>query len=274
MEESDKPPEEKPTPNQQAVEDLSWDIPFARTIGNFFIREGKAVKNGWLAVAIIAGITFWLTHSLTEVNIDTEISGVTNYFNGEISNLRGQLTDAKQDRDKYQVMLAPFEAMAIAKYTNAPLDQRLDLLANQMGTIQTNTDSLSKEVAIVASRFPSPHPLLSEDEIQSITNDLTKCAKKFVPIRIVIADSDKSAFDLGNQLADLFIQSGFTNVFQGPGPINAIPQYGIKITLPGNPELLEPYLIGGANNLAKQLKISDVMIIVSVPYVLIVIGKY
>jgi hypothetical protein len=42
----------EPTPNQQAIEDLSWDIPFVRTIGNFFIRDGKAVKNGWLAVAI------------------------------------------------------------------------------------------------------------------------------------------------------------------------------------------------------------------------------
>ena len=47
MAEPEKPTEKKPTPNQRAIEDLSWDIPSARTIGNFFIREGRAVKNGY-----------------------------------------------------------------------------------------------------------------------------------------------------------------------------------------------------------------------------------
>lgn len=52
-----KPPEQKLTPNQQAIEDLSWDILFFRTIWNFFVREGKIVKNGWLAIAVIVGIS-------------------------------------------------------------------------------------------------------------------------------------------------------------------------------------------------------------------------
>ena len=130
-----KPPEQKPTPNEEAVDDLLWDIPFARPIWKFFVREGKAVKHGWVAVAVIVGITVWFTYSRTESEIDAKISELTNDFNSQISDLKGQLTEAKQDRDKYQLMLAPFEAMAIAKYTNAPLDQRLDLLTAAMTTI-------------------------------------------------------------------------------------------------------------------------------------------
>jgi hypothetical protein len=143
MSESDnRPPEQKPTPTQEAVDDLLWDIPFARPIWKFFVREGKAVKHGWVAVAVIVVITVYFTHRWTEGDVDAKISAATNYFGGvlakkesEISELKGELADAKQDRDKYQLMIAPFEAMAIAKYTNAPLDQRLDLLTAAMTAI-------------------------------------------------------------------------------------------------------------------------------------------
>jgi hypothetical protein len=131
---SENLPEQKPTPNQQAIEDLSWDIPFFRTFWNFFIQEGKAVKHGWVAVAIIAGISIWITHSCTKSGTDDKIS-----------NLKGQLTDAKQERDKYQMMLAPFEAYAIAKYTNAPLDQRLELYGQTLSAI-TNALASDKPV--------------------------------------------------------------------------------------------------------------------------------
>jgi hypothetical protein len=125
----DKPPEQKPTLNQEAVDDLLWDIPFARPIWKLFVREGKAVKTGWVAFVVIVGITFYFTHSWTEGDVDKKISDATNYFGGVVSDLKGQLSDAKQDRDKYQMMLAPFEAFAMAKYTNAPIDQRFDLFA-------------------------------------------------------------------------------------------------------------------------------------------------
>jgi hypothetical protein len=82
------------------------------------------VKNGWVAVALMVGIAIWITHSVTK-------SGI----NDKMSDLKGQLTDAKQDRDKYQTMLAPFQAAALKIYTNEPLNRRLDLLANEMGEI-------------------------------------------------------------------------------------------------------------------------------------------
>jgi hypothetical protein len=133
-ESDDKPPEQKLTPNQQAIEDLSWDIIFFRTIWNFFVREGEVVKNDWLAIFVIVGIAVWITHSVTKSGIDDTVS-----------NLKGQLTEAKADRDKNQLMLAPFEAMAIAKNTNAPLNQRLDLLVNAM-TAVTNAIASDKPV--------------------------------------------------------------------------------------------------------------------------------
>ena len=145
MAESDKPPdstkEPNLTPNQQAIEDLSWDIPFARPVWNFFVREGKAVKNGWVAVLIIAAIVFWFTHSWTQDGVDAKISGLENSFKSQISEIKGQLDDAKQDRDKYQLLLAPFQAMAIAKYTNAPLEQRLELYSQTLSAVTNELES-------------------------------------------------------------------------------------------------------------------------------------
>jgi hypothetical protein len=142
MAESDiKPPEQKPTPNQEAVDDLLWDIPFARPIWKFFVREGKAVRHGWVAVAVIVVIAVYFTRLWTKGDVDKNISDATNYFGGVALDLRGQLSDAKQDRDKYQLMLAPFQAAALKIYTNEPLNQRLDFLAKEM-------DGISKQAII------------------------------------------------------------------------------------------------------------------------------
>jgi hypothetical protein len=146
---SPKPEEPKPTHNQQAWDDFLWEIPFARPIWNYFVREGKAVKNGWVSVAIIVGVAVFLTRSCALSGVDERFSDVTNSFSSDISNLKGQLADAMRDRDKYQTMLAPFEAMAIAKYTNAPMEQRLELLIAGLNNI-TNVlnDMQSKEVIL------------------------------------------------------------------------------------------------------------------------------
>ncbi len=170
MAEPEKPAEEKLSPNQQVIEDLSWDIPFGRTIGNFFIREGKAVKNGWLAVAVIVGIAVIITHSRTEGDIDAKLSGLTNYFNGEISNFKGQLADAKQDRDKYQMMLAPFEAMAIVKYTNAPMEQRLTLLSEMLVSIEPELNLEVEGIMLTNITFQLGSPIMPNITIMIGTN--------------------------------------------------------------------------------------------------------
>ena len=68
-------------------------------------------------------------------NLKTEIADTNSYFVGEFNNLKGQLADAKHDRDHYQEMLAPFEAYALAKYTNAPIDERLELYGQTLSVI-------------------------------------------------------------------------------------------------------------------------------------------
>jgi hypothetical protein len=164
----EKLPEQKTTPNQQAIEDLSWDIVFFRTVWNFFVREGKVVKNGWVAIIIIVGISVWITHLITKGSTDDVIS-----------NLKGQLADAKQDRDKYQVMLAPFEAMALAKYTNAPLDQRLDLLTHEMDIVNNALSSMGNEK-------PNLGIIANEQTIESnATIHITKRASRTVQFLII-----------------------------------------------------------------------------------------
>ena len=144
---SGKPPEErKPTANEQAIEDLSWDVPFFRTIWNFFIREGKAVKNGWVAVLIIVGIAVWGTRSCT-----------SDSFKDNILDLKGQLFDAKQDRDKFQIMLAPFQAAALKIYTNEPVDKRLDFLAqeiNESSSLACIFFAINNETNLVEDHTP------------------------------------------------------------------------------------------------------------------------
>lgn len=166
----EKQPEQKPTPNQETVDDLLWEIPFARPIWKFFVREGKAVKNGWVAVAVVVGITVWITYSKTAAGIDARVSGLTNYFNGEISGLKGQLSEAKQDRDKYQMLLAPFEAMAISKYTNAPMDQRLDLLITGMVAITNALGSLHTDIPSFELRVNDSTNLIAGGSVVALSN--------------------------------------------------------------------------------------------------------
>jgi len=123
--------EQKPTPNEQAIEDLSWDVPFLRTIGNFFIREGKAVKNGWVAVAILCGITLFVTYSCTSDSAKEKLSGV-----------QSELRDAKQDRDKYFNALQPWQAMAAGIFPNQPPEKQLELLTSEIAYI-TNILNIS-----------------------------------------------------------------------------------------------------------------------------------
>ena len=170
----DKPPEKELSIWKQFIEDLSWDVPFLRAFGNLslrlFVAEGKAVRHGWFAFVVLMGLSIWITHSRTESGIDAKLSGITNNFNGQISDLKGQLHDAKEERDKFQLMLSPFEALAIAKYTNAPFDKRFDLLTEMLNsTLSTMTNELIG--------------------ISSITNTLTASASKTPAFELYIDES-------------------------------------------------------------------------------------
>ena len=128
------------------------------------------MKHGWVAVAVMLGIAVYFTHHFTEGDVDAKIYNATNYWGAElvkrefdISELKGEMADAKHDRDHYQEMLAPFEAYAIAKYTNAPLDQRLEFYGQTLSVI-TNELASDKPVIYLEingtkiTSFESPKP--------------------------------------------------------------------------------------------------------------------
>jgi hypothetical protein len=56
----------------------------------------------------------------------------------KLESVKGELKDAKQERDKYQVMLAPFEAAALKLYTNVPASEGLQQLSDQILSAQSN----------------------------------------------------------------------------------------------------------------------------------------
>jgi len=214
-------PEKKISPNRNFVKDCVEYIPFAKPVWNFFIREGKAVRNGWLAFAVIAGFFFWWGHSHAERNVDSKLSGTTNYFSGRIDGLNDELKDAKHDRDHYQEMLAPFQAMAIAKYTNAPMDQRLDLLADGIAKKFTNV------VQMIERDRPVIHLEVNGVKIQSYESAKPGSLVQMTPMLLtnrqiqlkVMNDSEVTAehitisfrgdVESSNVLADQWISSPF-----------------------------------------------------------------
>ena len=109
------------------VEDVLMELPYAKAIRNYFFREGKAFYDGFLVFAILAGLIGWFA----------ALKGYE-YGAKNLESTKGELKDAKQDRDKYQLMLAPFQAMAIQVYTNIPIDKRLDYLAAQFSSVSSN----------------------------------------------------------------------------------------------------------------------------------------
>ena len=77
----------------------------------------------------------------------------TNSLSRNLDEKRGELAQAIQERDKYQLLLSPFEAMAIAKYTNAPVDQRLDLLITAMTAFTNVLNRMESEKPNFALRI-------------------------------------------------------------------------------------------------------------------------
>jgi hypothetical protein len=192
-----KPPEKKLSPWKQFLEDVSWDIWFFRAFGNLllglFFEEGKAVKSGWFAFAVFTVIAFWSGCHYSERNIDAKLSDITNYFGGilakkesDISELKGALANVKADRDKNQLLLAPFQAAALKIYTNEPLEQRLDLLAGELGEVSKQAKiglSINNKTNLVETDLPigttftiSNFIILNEREIRLHIHNESKFA--------------------------------------------------------------------------------------------------
>jgi hypothetical protein len=75
----------------------------------------------------------WIT-----ANENSKLTEANHTLEKNLTSLDGQLKEVKQDRDKYQMMLAPFQAMAVKLYTNTPVEDRLNLFSSQMFNISSN----------------------------------------------------------------------------------------------------------------------------------------
>ena len=142
------PHPEEPSPNKKAVEEAVGELPFGKVIYGFFIREGKAVKQGWLAVLIIGGGLLWFGNEHGSRSADKEVA-----------KMQGELDDAKRDRDKFQIQmtqaqdaLAPWKELANSQYPGEPINKSLNLLLQKVDALQkamqnVATDPLQEPIA-------------------------------------------------------------------------------------------------------------------------------
>jgi len=94
-------------------------------------------------------------------------SGITNKLHDGIVALSQQATDAKnaeqgmrQERDHYHDLLVPFEAFAMAKYTNESVEQSLPLLiASMTATITNALNGISSEKTTICLMLNKTYPI-------------------------------------------------------------------------------------------------------------------
>ncbi|MGA2179942.1 MAG: hypothetical protein ABSH15_10225 [Verrucomicrobiota bacterium] len=237
-----EPSEKKLSPWRQFIEDASWDIPGARALGNLFLAifvlEGKAVKNGWIAFLVFTVCAFWGGCHYSEQKIDSKLAGITNYFsvelnkrNFQISELKEQIADAKQDRDKYQMMLAPFQAAALKIYTNEPLNQRLDLLATEMGNI-------SKQVNVILRINDNENLVMTDVPIGTYLTVSNQIAITNGQIRLGLIN--KSKYPAINSFVDFAAGTDSTNLIlidwaqQPAEPGGGHWRYSVEKSIPHN----------------------------------------
>jgi hypothetical protein len=146
--ESDKSPQvpetsEPAKKNNDPQKKFFWEVveqqwPIVKLIRAYIRREGKAIWDGWMFFGILALLGGCFTCSLGYEWGTKKLETVRKDDNKQIDTLAGQLKDAKQERDKNQLLLAPFQAMAIQVYTNVPIDKRLEYFTSQFLSFKTN----------------------------------------------------------------------------------------------------------------------------------------
>src|ERR1017187_1530091 len=126
--------------------------PEAKPVREYLGEKMPGVKlKRWVVLLLLticlAALGIYFVHHADKSTFDSKISSTNIFYAGklaknenEISNLKGQLSDAKADRDKNQLMLAPFQAAALKIYTNEPLQNRLDMLAGELGGLSKQAD--------------------------------------------------------------------------------------------------------------------------------------
>jgi len=164
-----------------------WDYFRARRASYQFFFKPWAMLMLMFAATCYLGARHHSQRQAIEKKAETDLTTTTNHYEkmvsdldqitnsqfAQMSDLHGQLTEAKADRDKYQMMLAPFQAAALKIYTNEPLQGRLDLLANEVSGLSRDAD------------------------LQLLINDSTNLIEADVPLGVSIVVSN--AFFLTNR---------------------------------------------------------------------------
>jgi hypothetical protein len=131
------------------------------------------------------------------------------------SDISGQLTETRQERDTAQIRLAPFEGLAVSIYTNAPIGESLQKLFVAFSDI-TNELTVLKPKKSEFSVTLNDNPLIRVDTkpsamvvetnlVLSVTNSI-----KFIAIETAETTAVHPSFDF-------FCASDPTNIFLDSG---------------------------------------------------------
>jgi hypothetical protein len=154
---------------------LKAKVPFSKPAETFLFSNGRGLREGAIGFLVIAAILSFFVF-------------IGGYHLGanKLDEVKGELKEAKQDRDKYELELSPFQAMAIKIYTNTPIEQRLPLLIEQMNTTVSNL------LSSIETEKPS-FELYINNEL--ITNFATVSLKQDRHLNIVIRNISKVTAD-------------------------------------------------------------------------------
>lgn len=107
--------------------------------------------------------------------------------------------EAQRERDKAQLQLAPFLAVANRRFPDSPADKRLELLLSKLEQAITDVQS--------AARMVSPEHSLDPRLRQSLIDNLKSVPPLDVEITCVLGDTE--SLSLASQLKDVFEQAGW-----------------------------------------------------------------
>lgn len=200
-----------PNQNQQAIEDLSWDVPFSRTVWNYFVLEGEAVKNGWLAVIILCGISVWITHSCTKDALNDKITENDRTYSVAAATNQAVINNLQAQNDKLiQVHNDDLQKMSDLRteFFRRTTNSLADLLGYKEETNFfniTNSTSLTNFTEVVAS-----YQILNIEQMATLQS-LMKVAHQAAPqfkFYFLVRTNDNMSFELSREIGLVGQESG------------------------------------------------------------------
>jgi hypothetical protein len=257
MSESDnKPPEQKPTPNQQAIEDLSWDFPGFRLVKNMLFREGRAIKDGWVAFILLCLVGFAVGYWSRGLEVDSLLTDnrgldsavATNQaaFNSErVENdkLNHQHNDDLQQINylrqsvagHFPAAITPAQLMGFHDETN------FVVATNMIVTTVTVTNTMT---------FYASSPVLDFFQMESIKSKLDSATN--LSVTVFYYQNDPDSIPLAKQVFQIFMASGFTINGPKPSPIRA--SAGIMVSSTSEaPKPIYDAMLALANDIGKSV---------------------